>query len=256
MSSCGTYWAGRIRGVCPAKKAILFVLGECHNEERDDCFPSQNYIAEQACMSTRSVRTHLSEMEDVFFEKSVTWRGQKKVTNYMLWFDVLNADAHEEGTSEDKAEDIAALSDPDKAATGCHIKAANLTDKAETQRRQSGNCLPHRKGKEKESRKGAQARAGRARGPALPSRRGRGEGGAPHQPLDDVSIPIGLEGLADALATRIGASKAKTFLADARLIASNPDGETIVEVPSIWSNRVEDAGREFLKTHSWKVRAA
>lgn len=112
MSVKGCNWALNVRGVSPARKALLFALGERHNRDTDTCYPRQEMLADDAGMSLRSVQTHLAWLERAGLiareVRSPTGRGA--VTFYRLAFDrtepvEADPDAEVAGGSEDQPAD-------------------------------------------------------------------------------------------------------------------------------------------------------
>ena len=64
MSHVATAWAFDIRYLPPSTKIVLLNLADCHNPEHG-CFPSQAYLADVCEMSERSVRNHLTKLEEL-----------------------------------------------------------------------------------------------------------------------------------------------------------------------------------------------
>lgn len=91
MSHEATNWAIKQRGLKPAAKILLWHLADCHNPAYG-CFPSQEYLAEHAEMSERSVRRHLEELEELglISRVKVKSRGMFDKTEYTLRLDVVN----------------------------------------------------------------------------------------------------------------------------------------------------------------------
>lgn len=78
MSHKATDWAMKQRDMKPATKAVLLCLANCHNLEHG-CFPSHRRIASDACMSERSVRNHLAELEARGLLRRVKGTGGKRL---------------------------------------------------------------------------------------------------------------------------------------------------------------------------------
>ena len=57
------------------EKLVLLYLAECENYSEGFAWPSQKTIAERCCLTDRSVRTHLSTLEQVGLIKT-TKRGR------------------------------------------------------------------------------------------------------------------------------------------------------------------------------------
>lgn len=94
MSHEATNWAIQQKGLKPATKIVLFCLADRHNPDHG-CFPSHKRLAEDAEMSERSVRDHLTLLET----KGLIRRdaGQRKCgvftsTRYFLAFEPDFAD--------------------------------------------------------------------------------------------------------------------------------------------------------------------
>ena len=64
MSHVATAWAFSMRHLKPATKIVLLTLADCQNPAYG-CFPGQEYIADACEMSERSVRDHLTKLEDL-----------------------------------------------------------------------------------------------------------------------------------------------------------------------------------------------
>lgn len=62
MSHEATNWAVKLKGLRPIAKIVLWHLSDCHNPI-NGCFPTQDYLAEQAEVSRASVNRILSELE-------------------------------------------------------------------------------------------------------------------------------------------------------------------------------------------------
>lgn len=119
MSHVATAWAFSMRHLKPATKIVLLTLADCHNPEHG-CFPSQTFLADACEMSERSVRDHLTKLEELGLitrhhrEKAGT---RFKSDCYELHFDKV-------------------LSDPKKPAAnsaGSHEKPAANYDKSRRQ---------------------------------------------------------------------------------------------------------------------------
>lgn len=62
MSHEATNWAVKQKGLRPIAKIVLWHLSDCHNPTQG-CFPTQEYLAEQAEVSRASVNRILAELE-------------------------------------------------------------------------------------------------------------------------------------------------------------------------------------------------
>lgn len=90
MSHEATNWAIKQRGLKPAVKILLWHLADCHNPSHG-CFPSQEYLAEHCEMTSRTIRTHLEELERIGLirREKVRASGQFDRTEYTLFLDVF-----------------------------------------------------------------------------------------------------------------------------------------------------------------------
>jgi len=89
MSHQATNWAMKQRDMKPATKTVLLCLADRHNPE-NGCFPSHKRIATDACMSERSVRTHLAELEAMGLLRRVKGTGgrlKRAATRYVFAFE-------------------------------------------------------------------------------------------------------------------------------------------------------------------------
>lgn len=89
MSYQATNWAMKQRDMKPATKTVLLCLADRHNPD-NGCFPSQKRIATDACMSERSVRTHLAELEAMGHLRRVKGTGgrlKRAATRYVFSFE-------------------------------------------------------------------------------------------------------------------------------------------------------------------------
>lgn len=89
MSYQATNWAMKQRDMKPATKTVLLCLADRHNPE-NGCFPSHKRIATDACMSERSVRTHLAELEAMGLLRRVKGTGgrlKRAATRYVFAFE-------------------------------------------------------------------------------------------------------------------------------------------------------------------------
>lgn len=89
MSYQATNWAMKQRDMKPATKTVLLCLTDRHNPE-NGCFPSHKRIATDACMSERSVRNHLAELEAMGLLRRVKGTGgrlKRAATRYVFAFE-------------------------------------------------------------------------------------------------------------------------------------------------------------------------
>ncbi|WP_210877236.1 helix-turn-helix domain-containing protein [Roseovarius autotrophicus] len=89
MSYQATNWAMKQRDMKPATKTVLLCLADRHNPE-NGCFPSHKRIATDACMSERSVRNHLAELEARGLLRRVRGTGgrlKRAATRYVFAFE-------------------------------------------------------------------------------------------------------------------------------------------------------------------------
>lgn len=95
MSHQATAWAFAMRHLKPATKIVLLTLADCHNPEHG-CFPSQAFLAEACEMSERSIRDHLTKLEELGL---ITRHRRDKVATrfksdaYQLHFDRVLTEA-------------------------------------------------------------------------------------------------------------------------------------------------------------------
>lgn len=92
MSHRATDWAIKQRGLKPATKMILWHLAHCHNPEHG-CFPSHEYLAENAEMSVSTVQRHIKELEalGLISRSKVKRKGRFDRTEYVLHLDRVNS---------------------------------------------------------------------------------------------------------------------------------------------------------------------
>lgn len=96
MSHRATNWLSEIdpKSLTNAEFRVLFVLCDCHNPSRG-CFPKQSYIIEKTGRGSSSVNDALSRLEANGFirreKREDSSTHQRKSTNYILCFDVLDA---------------------------------------------------------------------------------------------------------------------------------------------------------------------
>lgn len=90
MSHRATNWAIQQRGLKPATKILLWHLADCHNPSHG-CFPSQKFLAEQCEMTDRTVREHLSKLEEfgLIERQKVSGDGVFDRTEYTLNFEMF-----------------------------------------------------------------------------------------------------------------------------------------------------------------------
>ncbi len=89
MSFEATSWALKQCHLKPATKTVLFCLAERHNP-KFGCFPSHARLAADACMSERSVRTHLARLEALGLIRRIKGTGGKhkrEATRYLFPFE-------------------------------------------------------------------------------------------------------------------------------------------------------------------------
>lgn len=95
MSHEATAWAFRQRGIKPAAKMVLMALADRHNADTRQCFPSQELLAEDACMSRSALNDNLARLEAAGLIRRVvrrhpTRRTQER-THYVLGFEAAFA---------------------------------------------------------------------------------------------------------------------------------------------------------------------
>ena len=85
MSHDATNWAIKQRGLKPATKIVLWHLADCHNPSHG-CFPSHEYLAENAEMSISTVQRHIKELEalGLISREKVKRKGRFDRTEYIL----------------------------------------------------------------------------------------------------------------------------------------------------------------------------
>ena len=86
MSHTAVNWALEQTGLKPAAKLVLICLADRHNKDTGECFPSQELLARDACISRSSLNDQLALLEDLGFinrhpEIDPVSRRQKR-TNY------------------------------------------------------------------------------------------------------------------------------------------------------------------------------
>ena len=90
MSHEATNWAFQ-QQLSPPTKMVLLALANCHNPSHG-CFPSQEYLADASCMSTRNARRHLVALESLGLIERVRVRNEKvqwAKTEYTLHMEKL-----------------------------------------------------------------------------------------------------------------------------------------------------------------------
>lgn len=107
MSHKATNWAIQQRGLKPATKLLLWFLADCHNPALG-CFPSQEYLAENAEMSRSTVNLHLQKLEEMkLIERVQNWDNKNKKqlpTSYILALENTKAVSENRTRDELKAE--------------------------------------------------------------------------------------------------------------------------------------------------------
>lgn len=90
MSHEATNWAIKMKGLRPIAKIVLWHLADCHNPTMG-CFPTQDYLAQQAEISRASVNRVLDELETagvIRREKQVDADTKRqRPTRYRLGFE-------------------------------------------------------------------------------------------------------------------------------------------------------------------------
>lgn len=90
MSHVATNWAFAQRGLKPATKLILLCLADRHNPDMG-CFPSQDTLAQDACISRSALNEHLKSLESAgLIRREVRFTAvshRKKSTRYILGFE-------------------------------------------------------------------------------------------------------------------------------------------------------------------------
>ncbi|MDO4611213.1 helix-turn-helix domain-containing protein, partial [Corynebacterium sp.] len=105
MSLQAMLWALDGAGPIPApQKLVLIALADFVNDENGSCWPSQEVIAQRATMSARTVRRHISWLEDEgLLEVKRRWRGARQTSNlYRLNIGVRWDGPASKPTPEDK----------------------------------------------------------------------------------------------------------------------------------------------------------
>ena len=90
MSHVATNWAFAQRGLKPATKLILLCLADRHNPDMG-CFPSQDTLAQDACISRSALNEHLKSLEGAGLIRRETrfnpTTHRQKSTRYILGFE-------------------------------------------------------------------------------------------------------------------------------------------------------------------------
>ncbi|WP_295038183.1 helix-turn-helix domain-containing protein [Sulfitobacter sp.] len=90
MSHVATNWAFAQRGLKPATKLILLCLADRHNPDMG-CFPSQDTLAQDACISRSALNEHLKSLESAGLIRRETrfnpTTHRQKSTRYILGFE-------------------------------------------------------------------------------------------------------------------------------------------------------------------------
>jgi len=90
MSHVATNWAFAQRGLKPATKLILLCLADRHNPDMG-CFPSQDTLARDACISRSALNEHLKSLESAGLIRRETrfnpTTHRQKSTRYILGFE-------------------------------------------------------------------------------------------------------------------------------------------------------------------------
>lgn len=98
MSVPGVKWAFSVSGLEPVAKLVLVALGEIHNKHTNLCFPDQAMLARECSMSDRSVRAHLTTLEDLgFISRRRTSKGRGLITHYTLHMEHLEPTNRKDG---------------------------------------------------------------------------------------------------------------------------------------------------------------
>lgn len=63
MSHAAVNWALEQRGLKPSAKLVLICLADRHNKDTGECFPSQDLLASDACLSRSSLNDQLTILE-------------------------------------------------------------------------------------------------------------------------------------------------------------------------------------------------
>lgn len=90
MSHVATNWAFSLKDLRPAEKLLLLVLADRHNPDRG-CFPSQDRLADEACISRASVNDNLARLEErglIRRQQQICERTKRQQnTRYILGFE-------------------------------------------------------------------------------------------------------------------------------------------------------------------------
>lgn len=90
MSHEATNWAVKLKGLRPIAKIVLWHLADCHNPTQG-CYPTQEYLAEQAEVSRASVNRILAELEHAgIIRRQIRLHPETKrriSTRYLLAFE-------------------------------------------------------------------------------------------------------------------------------------------------------------------------
>jgi len=90
MSHEATNWAIKVKGLRPIAKIVLWHLADCHNPTMG-CFPTQDYLAQQAEISRASVNRVLDELEVAGIirreQQHDSRTKQQRATRYHLGFE-------------------------------------------------------------------------------------------------------------------------------------------------------------------------
>lgn len=82
MSAAASRWAWAVRGVTPTQKLVLVCLADHAGKDGGNCFPSIGRIVDECCLSERTVRYALRQLEDAGHIVSSMRAG--KSTTYSL----------------------------------------------------------------------------------------------------------------------------------------------------------------------------
>ena len=91
MSHKAMSWAVEVRAIPISTKAILMLLAEHHNRERNQCNPSIETLCNESGLKRRAVLGHLSTLEEGGLIKRETrslGRGNGKRTDFILFFNI------------------------------------------------------------------------------------------------------------------------------------------------------------------------
>lgn len=90
MSHVATNWAFAQRGLKPATKLILLCLADRHNPDMG-CFPAQDTLAEDACISRSALNEHLKALESAGLvrreKRFIPGTHRQTSTRYILGFE-------------------------------------------------------------------------------------------------------------------------------------------------------------------------